>query len=120
MDSKDLWVELKPDRPSRMVLKGTYGKHVHETFRMSRQGLRWRFEHLFNLSYVAAFETILFIEKDFGPDLREYAIRISRERYNMWQEVLHRGFQSADRLRPRDGTTKEHPDRVDSLAPEQR
>ena len=117
MDSKNLWVELKPDRPSRMVLKGTYGKHVHETFRMSRQGLRWRFEHLFNLSYVAAFETVLFIEKDFGPDLREYAIRISRERYHMWQEVLNGGFQSADKLGPRKGTAEEHPDNIDPLAP---
>jgi len=36
MESKDLWVELKPDNPSYMVLKGTYGEKIHETFRMTR------------------------------------------------------------------------------------
>jgi len=37
MESKDLWVELKPNRPSYMVLKGTYGEKIHQTFRMTRQ-----------------------------------------------------------------------------------
>ena len=26
MESKELWVDLKPDEPSYMVLKGTYGE----------------------------------------------------------------------------------------------
>ena len=42
VDSKDLLVELKPDQPSRMILKGTYGQKINETFGMSRQGVRWR------------------------------------------------------------------------------
>jgi len=79
MDSKDLWVELKPDRPSYMVLRGTYGEKVHQAFKMTRQGVRWRFWRLFNDIYVSAFETILFIEKTFSTELREHAIRISRE-----------------------------------------
>ena len=70
MDSKDLWVEVRPGKPSRMVLKGTYGEKIHKTFHMSRQGVRWRFQRLFGQVYVEAFLTILMIEKTFGTQLR--------------------------------------------------
>ena len=93
--SRDLWVVLKSDRPSYMVLKGTYGKKIHDTFRMTRQGVRWRFQRLFNHVYVDAFLTILMIEKTFGTQLRDYAVRISRERYAMREEMVGKGFQSA-------------------------
>ena len=86
--SRDLWVELKAGRPSSMVLKGTYGQKIHETFGVTRQGVRWRFQHVFGRDYVRAFETILFIEKVFGTQLREYAIRISKEQYNIRQKLL--------------------------------
>jgi len=95
MESNDLWVELKTGRPSYMVLKGTYGEKIHETFRTTRQGVRWRFQRLFNFVYTEAFETIMFIEKIFGTQLREYAIRISKERYALRREVINRGFHSA-------------------------
>jgi hypothetical protein len=95
MESKELWVELKPDRPSYMVLKGTYGEKVHETFRMTRQGVRWRFQRLFSHVYVEAFETILMIEKTFGRQLRGHAVRISKERYETRQEILMEGFRDA-------------------------
>ena len=95
MDTKDLWVELKHDNPSRMILKGTYGEKIHKTFGVTRQGVRWRFQHIFGGVYIAAFETILAIEKIFGTQLREYAIRISKERYALRQEALDNGFQSA-------------------------
>lgn len=98
MESKDLWVELKPDRPSRMVLKGTYGEKIHKAFRMSRQGVRWRFRRLFNDIYVSAFETILFVEKTFGTGLRNHAIRISKERYALRQEARLGIFQDASEL----------------------
>jgi len=97
-DSNDLWVELKPDNPSRMILKGTYGEKIHKAFRMTRQGVRWRFQRLFSDIYVSAFETILFIEKTFGPQLREYAIRISKERYALRQKAREANFQSGDRF----------------------
>ena len=95
MESKDLWVELKPGRPSYMVLKGTYGEKIHKTFRMTRQGVRWRFQRLFSHVYVEAFETILMIEKAFGTELREYAVRISRERYAMRQRIQKVTFETA-------------------------
>jgi hypothetical protein len=79
-----------------MVLRGNYGEKIHKTFRMTRQGVRWRFWHLFNQDYVQAFEAILAIEKVFGPQLREHAIRISKERYALRQEAMQTGFQSAD------------------------
>ena len=93
-ESKDLWVELKPDNPSYMVLKGTYGKKIHKTFRVTRQGVRWRFQRLFNHVYVEAFLTVLMIEKIFGTQLREYAIKVSKERYTLRQEALQRGIES--------------------------
>ena len=88
VNSKDLWVELNPGEPSYMVLKGTYGEKIHKTFRITRQGVRWRFQRLFSQVYVEAFETILFIEKTFGAQLREHAVRISKERYRMRQESM--------------------------------
>lgn len=100
MDTKNLWVELKPDSPSRMVLKGTYGEKIHNTFRVTRQGVRWRFQRLFNQVYIDAFCTILMIEKIFGTQLREYAVRISKEKHTLKQEILSREFQIAtDALR---------------------
>jgi len=77
---------LKPDEPGYMVLKGTYGEKIHKTFRVTRQGVRWRFQRLFNQVYVEAFLTILMIEKIFGSQLREYAIKISKERHKLRQE----------------------------------
>jgi hypothetical protein len=81
-----------------MVLKGTYGEAIHQAFRMTRQGVRWRFWRLFNDIYVSAFETILFIEKTFATQLREHAIRISKERYALRQEITKNGFQTANTL----------------------
>lgn len=98
VEARDLSVQLKPDTPSYMVLRGNYGQFIHRAFRMTRQGVRWRFRRLFNDIYVSAFETILFIEKTFGTQLRDHAIRISKERYAVRQEVARNGFQSADSL----------------------
>jgi hypothetical protein len=109
MESKELWVELKPDRPSYLVLKGTYGEKIHEAFRMSRQGVRWRFWRIFNEMYVSAFESILFIEKTFGSQLREHAIRISKERYELRQQWQQDGFQSADSPEARRQTGEQAP-----------
>ena len=92
-ESKDLWVELKPNSPSYMVLKGTYGQKIHKTFRVTRQGVRWRFQRLFNHVYVEAFLTILMVEKIFGTQLRDYAMKVSKERYTLRQEALQRNIE---------------------------
>src|SRR3990172_3465374 len=95
MESHDLWVELRPGSPSYMVLRGTYGEKVHRSFRMSRQGVRWRFQRVLNEFYVSSFEVILMVETAFGTQLRDHAIRISKERYALRHELV---FESADRL----------------------
>jgi hypothetical protein len=110
MESKDLSVELRPGRPSYMVLRGTYGDHIDKAFHMTRQGVRWRFQRLLGDIYVSAFETILFIEQVFGPQLREHAIRISKERYEIRQQIAENGFQSADSLISRRQTENQTPD----------
>ena len=104
--SKDLWVDLKADQPSYMVLRGTYGEKIHQAFRMTRQGVRWRFQRLFNDVYVSAFETILFVERTYGHELRDLAIRISKERHALRQQTAVDSFRPADSLHPR----REDPD----------
>lgn len=103
VESRDLSVELKPDNPSYMVLRGTYGEKIHRTFRMSRQGVRWRFAHIFNRAYVASFEVIMMIEQNFGSHLRDHAIRISKERYALRREAVQRGLRSAEEILPQTG-----------------
>ena len=98
IQARNLWVELNTDEPSAMILRGTYGKRIHQAFRMTRQGVRWRFRRLLNDIYVSAFETILFIERTFGTRLREHTIRISKERYTLRQDAANRGFKSAATL----------------------
>lgn len=102
MEAKDLNVELRSGKPSYMVLRGTYGDHVQRAFHITRQGLRWRFQRVFNDVYVSAFETILFIETHFGTGLRDHAIRISKERYALREEIARLGCQSADRFNAAD------------------
>ncbi len=109
MESKDLWVELRPGRPSRLVLKGTYGEKVHQAFRMSRQGVRWRFHRVFSEMYVSAFEAIQFIEKAYGTQLREHAIRISKERYAERQKWRENGLSCAATTAPRRQTPEPAP-----------
>ena len=113
LESKDLQVELRPGRPSHMVLKGTYGERIHQAFRMTRQGVRWRFGRIMD-QYISSFESILFIEKIFGTQLREHAIRISKERYELRQQIVENGFQSADSLLSRRQTAEEPADRETS------
>ncbi len=79
-----------------MLLRGTYGQNIHKAFRMTRQGVRWRFWRVLNDIYVSAFETVLFVEKTFGTQLRDYAIRISKDRYALRQEIENTGFENAD------------------------
>ena len=94
---RDLWIELRLDRPSYLVLRGTYGEQLHRAFGMSRQGVRWRFQRIFNDIYVSAFETILFIEKAFGTELRDDAVRISQERYALRRQAPVAEFHPANR-----------------------
>lgn len=98
MESKDLWVEFRPDKPSYMVLTWPLWRQRLSGLSLTRQGVRWRFWRIYNDIYVSAFEAILFVETTFGTQLRDYAIRISKERYALRQEIGTAGLQAADAL----------------------
>jgi len=83
LESKDLSVVMKDDGYKRLVLKQNYGDKIENTFRLSRQGVRWRFWRLFNDVYVSAYETIYMIESQFGTQLRQQALAIAKERVDM-------------------------------------
>ena len=63
IDAGDLWVERTVETPFRFILRGNYGDHIENKFRLSRQGVRWRFWRLLNDIYVSSYETVLFVEK---------------------------------------------------------
>jgi len=79
-EKKELSVELKDDGIKRMVLRKNYGDKVQQVFGITRQGVRWRFHRLFSEIYVNSYETIYWIESNFGVDLRQMAIEIAEER----------------------------------------
>jgi hypothetical protein len=76
MQQSDLWVQR---RGSRLVLRKNYGDRIDQTFKMTRQGVRWRFQRIADM-YLSAFQTILQIEQTFGTDLRGLAIEASKHR----------------------------------------
>lgn len=82
MADKDLWVELKQDGYKSMVLRGNYGSKIDKTFRMTRQGVRWRFQRLSD-AYISALEAIYFVESTLGTNLRSMALEIAKERIEM-------------------------------------
>ena len=82
-DSKDLDIGIKKNGLKRLILRQNYGDKIEASFGMTRQGVRWRFQRLFNEIYVSAYETIFWIESNFGTDLRQKAIEIAKERVAM-------------------------------------
>ena len=92
VDQRTLWIERVSVSPGYFVLRGNYGVRISEKFGLSRQGVRWRFWRLFNEIYVSAYETILFVERNFGPELRRDAMAIAREHFQMRQEILKDPF----------------------------
>lgn len=99
LNSKDLAVELKRDGFKRLVLRQNYGDKIAEYFTMTRQGVRWRFQRLFNEIYVSAYETIFWIESNFGIELRQMAIEIAKERVAMRKNAQKMGRFEFSRLK---------------------
>ena len=105
VESKDLSIELKQDGIKRLVLRQNYGDKISTEFGMTRQGVRWRFQRLFNEIYVSAYESIYLIESRFGTGLRQKAIEIARERVE-----LRRKAQNMHSIEdPRQKTVSETP-----------
>jgi hypothetical protein len=61
----------------------------------------------FNHVYGEAFPTILMIEKTFGTQRREHAMRGSRERCAIREAAVNKGFQAAGNTA---GKTGPHPE----------
>ncbi|MDY6990176.1 MAG: hypothetical protein SWQ30_19210 [Thermodesulfobacteriota bacterium] len=91
LDSKDLDIELKKDGLKRLVLRQNYGDKIESSFGMTRQGVRWRFQRLFNEIYVSAYETVFWVESNFGVGLRQKAIEIAQERVMLRQQAQKTG-----------------------------
>ena len=83
VEEKDLVIELKEDGMKRLILRGNYGDRVESYFGMTRQGVRWRFQRLFNEIYVSAYECIYKVESLFGTELRQKVMEIARERVEL-------------------------------------
>ncbi len=83
LESKDLAIELKEDGLKRLVLRQNYGDKIASYFNMTRQGVRWRFQRLFNEIYVSSYETIYWLESLFGTELRQKAMEIASERVEL-------------------------------------
>jgi hypothetical protein len=97
VNEKDLTVEAKDSGYKYLVLRQNYGDKVEQCFGMSRQGVRWRFHRLFNDMYVGAYETIYFVESNFGTSLRPLALEIVKERVAMRKKAQHLDFVDASR-----------------------
>ena len=83
VELKDLSIELINDGMLRLVLRQNYGDQIESEFKMSRQGVRWRFQRLFNEVYLNAYLAIFWVESNFGVDLREKVIQIAKQRVEL-------------------------------------
>ena len=95
--NNELSIELKDDGLKRLVLRQNYGDKVEKAFHMTRQGVRWRFQRLFNEIYVNAYLTVYWIESNFGTALRAKALKIARERVELRKKVQERGLFDVSR-----------------------
>ena len=94
---KALSIDLKEDGYKRLVLRQNYGDKVEKTFGMSRQGVRWRFYRLMNEIYVSAYESIFWIESNFGIELRQMAMEIAKEHVELRKKAQKIEFFDASR-----------------------
>ncbi len=105
LDAKDLAVDMKDAGYKRLVLRQNYGDKIETSFKMTRQGVRWRFQRLFNDIYVSAYEAIYLIESQFGTQLRQQALAIVRERVEMRKKQQKIGDLSFCRRESNDKAT---------------
>ena len=99
LDSKDLSIDLKEDGYKRFVLRQNYGAKIETAFGLSRQGIRWRFQRLFNDIYISTYMALFFIESNFGTELRSMALEIAKERVALRKEAQKSGKFDSYRLK---------------------
>jgi hypothetical protein len=106
LESKEMSIELIDDGLLRLVLRQNYGDKIESEFKMTRQGVRWRFHRLFNEVYLNAYLTIFWIESNFGVGLREKVIRIAKQHVEVRKKAQKTGFMPACRRENQLGSTK--------------
>ena len=97
VESRDLSIELIDDGLLRLVLRQNYGDKIESEFKMTRQGVRWRFHRLFNEVYLNAYLSIFWIESNFGVGLREKVIRLAKQQIELRKKAQKTGFMPACR-----------------------
>jgi len=55
-DDGELSIEFREDGIKRIILRQNYGAKIARHFGMSRQGVRWRFQRLFNQGYAESYD----------------------------------------------------------------
>ena len=91
LEAKDLSIELKEDGLKKLVLRKNYGDKIETFFNLTRQGIRWRFQRLFNEIYLNSYLSIFWIESNFGTELRQMVIEIAREHIELRKKALKMG-----------------------------
>ena len=66
-----------------MVSKNVYGTYLENLFKMSRQGIRWRFNRLFNEIYISAYVSIIWLESTY----QSIKGRISQDNGQTWGPI---------------------------------
>ena len=99
LDSKDLSIELKNDGLKRLILRQNYGDKIESAFGLTRQGVRWRFQRIFNGIYLNAYTTIFWVESNFGTDLRQKVLEVAKERVALRKKAQKIGNFSDYRLK---------------------
>ena len=97
VESRDLSIELINDGLLRLVLRQNYGDRIESEFNMTRQGVRWRFQRLFNEVYLNAYLTVFWIESNFGVNLREKILQIAKQRVDLRRKAQKTSFMPASR-----------------------
>jgi hypothetical protein len=88
---KELDIILRNGQPPYLALSPNYGDRIESHFTLTRQGVRWRFQRLFNDIYVSAYETIYFVESRFGTGLRKQVLEIVKHRVEMRRKLREMG-----------------------------
>jgi len=108
LDTKDLSIEMKDDGYKRLVLRQNYGDKIDSCFKMTRQGVRWRFHRLFTEQYTSSYETIYLIESLFGTQLRQHVMAIAKERVEMRKKQQKIGSLDVYRRQEGQNKSKQH------------
>ena len=90
MNERELYVDFQEEGLKRLILRRNYGERIAQEFEMTRQGVRWRFQRLFSDIYPSAYEVVLWIESNFGTELRAKAMEMARQRVDLRKKAMTR------------------------------